>query len=168
MSSLDSRSLTGPNVFHLRSDPLVLQRVWQTDVFNAQQAQLSLEFNDTISPAQLESHLNITTTAGVNVPYKIDSRHNQKRVGITLQQVPTNEIVVCVSAGLQSTSGPLGLEVNTSRTVKLTHEFRVQHVSPELRHFGSGSVKVTFNAPVDLATARDFIRVEPHVDTSVD
>ena len=168
LHSPGSAPLAGQRIFRFRSDPLAVVRVSQTGFPHGGRVRLSIEFNDTVAPAQLQSRLAIRTPDGRSVPFRMNGHRNAKTIGITLRQVPSNNLVVSVGSGLQGLSGPLDLEADTTMALEISHELRVLHAEPELAAFGFGSVKATLNAPVDLSTAARFIKVQPYVKTSVE
>ena len=71
LRGLDARPLTGPRAFKFRSDPLSLRGVSQISFSDGRKARLGLEFSDSVSSSQLESHLKIRTPAGRDIAYEI-------------------------------------------------------------------------------------------------
>ncbi len=161
LRGVDSQPLADPLIFTFHSDPLSVRSISQSNYSSDHRIQLDIAFSDRVSPTQLKTHLKIETTSGNKISYQINRYPNQNTFGITFRSTTANEVIVRVGAGLNSSSGPIGLESNVVQNVKLSRDLRLLRLTPRTQSFGAGYIEARFNLPLDLSTAKELIRVEP-------
>ncbi|MBN1670008.1 MAG: hypothetical protein JXR37_03180 [Kiritimatiellae bacterium] len=168
LQAADGRGIEGPRCFEFRSDPLRLCRAEQVDFLPLSRVTVKLVFSDPVVPAQLRAHLSVLSAAGAVLPHEVRGERSSRTQTLTIADVAGEEIVVVLRQGLQSAAGPLGLETDLRQPLKLSRDLRVQGIRPFLNGFSTPAVRLSFNLPIDVTTAGEFIHVSPHVATVVE
>ncbi|MCK4564709.1 MAG: hypothetical protein KAU94_08555, partial [Verrucomicrobia bacterium] len=168
LRGVDLRALADPLIFTFHSDPLAVRSISQSNYSSDNQVRLDIGFSEKVSPEQLKNHLKIQTPSGQNISCAIYNRQSRETIEVVFQHTETNEVVVRIDAGLQSIVGPAGLGSNVVQNVKLSRDLRLLRVVTRNQPFGAGHIEARFNLPIDMATARDLIKVEPEVEINVE
>ena len=168
LRSTDGHALRKPHLFAFRSDPLTVKRIEQSNYDSNNRIRLDLAFSERVHPTQLKKHLQILLPSGNLVHYDLHAYRSKKSFGITFYHPVTNQVLVKVTAGLQSENGNLALEKTVEKKITFTRDLKLLRLSTDLESFGSGAISARFNLPLDLTSAADLITVEPKVKITLE
>lgn len=176
LHSVDLRPLRGQDKFEIRTKSLDLLTAQQVSFEPGKSAVLMLGFNVPVTQGDLQEHLaivNHSTTTNLPVEisaYNAGSREVLVSVPADLLIAETNELEISLSAGLQSTAGPVGLEYDIKRPVRIyKSEMQVINVTPEMHGpFGPQAVIASFSTVVDPQSLVASVVIEPEVAFKVE
>ncbi|MEI6809047.1 MAG: alpha-2-macroglobulin [bacterium] len=176
LRSTDSRPVKNMKQFAFRTEPLSVVQAQQIGFEPGKTAVIQLRFNLPVTENDLAQHVTIDNrSSSTNLPFEITSFSGSTRdVIVTVPAdsllAATNELDVCLSAGLQSTAGPLGLTSDIRRPVLIyKNDLKVMNVGPEMRGpFGPRSIVASFSSQVDPQTITAYMTIEPAVTFTIE
>jgi len=147
--------------------PILLQHVLQVDQDEQGRIVLSLIFNQVISPKVLERFLAITGNDGTPIDAHIPGQSPSQRLDVALQVSPRAALTVTVRKGLYAESGEERLEADITRGLLLQPGIALTQLRPHSPPFASPGIQLSFSRPVNVASLRNAIAIEPAVDFTV-
>jgi alpha-2-macroglobulin len=133
---------------------------------------LEFEFSGPVDPDELVKHLKLTYPDKKSAGFYRVGGNPSSRVRIRCPRPKHDTLHVEISKGLAGTDGPLGVEHAYRSQVKVSGELKLvgMHAAFTSRRGRSsrGRIRVKMNAPVDTATAKQFVTLEPSVDFTLD
>jgi len=166
-TSLLGESLWADAIFHFQTPALRLERIAQTLVSRQRQVTLALRLNDKVAPDEVARHLALRTRKGKTVGYSLRSRAISREVRVQTRPLDEDWLVVELSKGLRGISGPLGIENDLTRTMKIESGLKVGGVEACACGPGNVYISVGCTQSVDPKTARRHIQIEPEVEYTV-
>ncbi|MBN2703362.1 MAG: alpha-2-macroglobulin family protein [Pontiellaceae bacterium] len=168
LRGLDGRPCSGESVATFETTPLALVDVRQSSLPTAGQLQLDLEFNAPINSGDFYNFLKLATPDGKALSISGFALQSKNVVRLSMKPPASDDLELTVKKDLPSSAGPLGLQKDEVRQVKISRELAVLRVVAQSRQFAMGQLEVMLNGPVDLETAKGFIRIEPGMDFAVE
>ena len=168
LRGLDGRPWSGEAVAAFETTPLALVDVRQSSLPTDGQLELDLEFNAPVMNGDFYRFLKLETPDGKPHSFSGVWRQSGNCVRLSVSTPAADELVLTLKKDLPASVGPLGLEKDEVRRVKISRELAVLRVVAESQRFAMGQLEVMLNGSVDLAAAKAFIRIEPGMDFSVE
>ena len=161
LRDLTGRALGEEAVLQFNTAALRLVGLRQTNLSKDHNVTLAFEFNARVAPACLKEHLDLTGSDGKALSCAVSTQVPDRTILVKTGPVTSATIVAKVRKGLKCLSGPLGLEADVSRQVRVELALVIENVAAYARVSGEGTIWVECSQRVDLETARDYIRIEP-------
>jgi len=164
LTSLLGHSLPGDASFQFHTPPLRWVGVRQTGLSRWGELSLALEFTDKVLPDEARGHIELADAGGRAIGFDIGSRTPSRSVLLTARALPDETLTLTVKKGLRALSGPLGLEEDGSRTLRVEAGLRIEGVAARARTPDDVFIAVSCNQPLDAEAAVKCIQVEPKTD----
>ncbi len=149
------------------SAPLTLTAVDQVDLSAERELTVRLTFNAAPSPQQLSSWVTITCD---NEPVRFDvvTRSPSGVVVLKTASITADACQFKIAKGLMPVHGTLGVPADITQSLPLLVGLQLRRCEPEVSAFEPAGIDVYFSTPLDLASAKNFIEIQPALDFSVE
>lgn len=156
------------------TEPLHLTGARQDSFDERNQLVLALEFNDTVLPSDVISHLKLTDARKHPIDFHALGQAPGKIVRV--QTNPVDQLAIAATGsvvhlelteGLAGSSGPLGMPGKVERDIAVASELQAIEASAPEPGAGDAQVSLQFNNAVDAQVVRQVVSVEPAVDFKV-
>ncbi len=133
---------------------------------------LEFEFSGPVDPDELVKHLKLTYPDKKSTAFQRVGGRPSSRVRIRCPRPKHDTLHIEVSKGLAGTEGPLGIENAYRSQVKVSGELKLVGIYADFAGSRGGSsrgrIRVKMNAPVETASAKQFVTLVPPVDFTID
>ena len=166
-------SLPGPCVDTVRSAPLQLEEARQAGIENDRYV-IELRFNDRVAPGDVMQHLMLTDPDGSHINCELVGQAADKIVRVRTDSIAAalqndkrdgseTQISLHLSSGLAGLSGPLGMADDQTTSVTLVRRLCATGLEASVPARGQPELRLSFNNPIDLATAKQVLSIDPPV-----
>ncbi len=149
------------------SAPLTLIAVDQVDLSAERELTVRLTFNAAPSPQQLSS---LVTIACDNEPVRFDiiTRSPSGVVVLKTAGITADACQLKIAKGLVPAQGTLGVPADITKSLTLLVGLQLRKCEPSVPAFETASIDAYFSTPLDIASAKHFIDIQPALDFSVE
>ena len=141
--------------------PLRLLSARQTALDGEGRATLALEFNTPVRPEAVEDGLKIMASGRTPLAFTVPNRPPDRHVLVSASTTVADVVTVNLPAGLRGVAGTLGLAKAVVMPVRLDVGITIGSVKARDYGWGQPHMQVHCSQNIDIATARDYIRVAP-------
>lgn len=142
--------------------------VLQVDLDEEGQALLELKFTQVVSATVLAEYLQITDTAGNVCETKVMDRSAGVVMQVAVDADAGSALTVSVRKGFYSEHDPNPLAVTQDYRIDLEAGLTLTDFSLESPSFEEATIQARFSRPVDVASLRRALQIEPAVDINVE
>ena len=147
---------------------LSLVSLEQADVSASRQVTLRLTFNSRPDPERLPRFLNLATSQGESIGYRLLPANASNTVLLVTDPVMDERLHVSLNAGLPSTAGLLPTASDYRGTVQLGIEFMFRRLEANSPSFENPALIATFNAFPEPEGIERFVEIEPPVTRTIE
>ncbi|MCX7005100.1 MAG: MG2 domain-containing protein, partial [bacterium] len=149
------------------SAPLTLTAVDQLDLSAARELTVRLTFNAAPNPQQLAQFVTIICN---NHPVRFDIIRRTPDGLVTLKtaSITADTCQFKIAKGLMPAQGTLGVPADITTSLTLLFGVQLRKCESSVSSFEASSIDAYFSTPLDLASAKNFIDIQPALDFSVE
>lgn len=152
---------------HDELSPFRFLGVRQVDLGAERNATLELSFSEAPDIRLIEKFVQIKAGADA-LSFYVLSDVASSNVLIKTETATRDDLRITVLPGLPVNRGTSLLKDSTTASLRLTETIELQQIRAEASAFEQPEVRLQFSHDVDMASAREFIRIDPAVRVSVD
>lgn len=164
----NGRMLAGRQSFEYSTDPLRFLGARQTGITDSNNVMIELSFNVPVSPFRLRGFLTLLNERREQIGYSISGQAPSSNIRLSTGYFGGEKITLVLAPGLTSDAGPLGIDQEARRVIKVTRKLEINSVYADTRYPATSVIYVNTSIGADMSAASKYIEISPVSDFTID